>query len=118
VRFLRRLASRFQDAFRGFLLATRQPNLRIMLAISAGVVALAAIYNVTATSWAIVLVCIGVVVGAEVINTAIETLADRVEPGSDPAIRDTKDIAAAAVLILSVVAAATGIVVLWPYIID
>lgn len=116
MRFLQRLATRFRDAARGLALASRQPNLRIMFAISAAVVALAAIFDVTTTSWAILLVCIGVVLSAEVINTAIETLADRVEPESDPAIRDTKDIAAAGVLVLSGVAAATGILVLWPYI--
>lgn len=118
MRFLRRLAARFQDAARGLALASRQPNLRIMLGISTVVGALAVVYDVTATTWAILLVCIGVVLSAEFINTAIETLADRVEPGTDPAIRDTKDIAAAAVLAVSCVAAATGILVLWPYIID
>jgi diacylglycerol kinase len=64
------------------------------------------------------LLCVGTVLSAELLNTALETLADRVERAEDPAIRDTKDIAASAVLVVSVVAAVTGIVVLWPYVFD
>jgi diacylglycerol kinase len=82
------------------------------------VVALAAAYDVSTGTWAILLVCIGAVLSVELVNSAIETLADRVEPEQDPAIRDTKDIAAAAVLVTCGVAAVTGVVVLWPYIVN
>jgi diacylglycerol kinase (ATP) len=87
-----------------------------MLAISAVVAAIAVIYDVSTGTWATLLVCIGIVLTAELINTSIETLGDRVESDYDPAIRDTKDIAASAVLVISGIAAATGVVVLWPYI--
>jgi diacylglycerol kinase len=87
-----------------------------MLTISAVVAAVAVIYDVSTGTWAVLLISIGMVLAAELINTAIETLGDRVESDYDPAIRDTKDIAAAAVLVISGIAAATGFVVLWPYI--
>ena len=89
-----------------------------MLVIASVVVVLAAILDVSANAWAILLLCIGTVLGVELVNSALETLADRVEPEQDPAIRDTKDIAAAAVLVVSIIAAMTGIVVLWPYVLD
>jgi len=89
-----------------------------MLAIAAAVIVVGAILDVSSGAWAILLLCIGTVLGAELCNTALETLADRVEPEPDPAIRDAKDVAAAAVLVVSVVAAVTGIVVLWPYVFD
>jgi diacylglycerol kinase len=118
MRWVRRLGARVAFAARGLRLASRQTNLRIMLAIAVAVVVVAAILDVSGGTWAILLLCIGTVLGAELCNTALETLADRVEAEQDPAIRDTKDIAAAAVLVVSVVAAVTGIVVLWPYVFD
>ena len=44
------------------------------------------------------------ILAAELLNTAIETLADRVEPELDPFIGRAKDLGAAAVFILSVAA--------------
>jgi diacylglycerol kinase len=116
-RYLRELAASFRCAARGVRIAGHQRNFRIMLIAALVVVALAAVLDVSATQWAILLVCNGVVLSGELLNTSIETLADRVEPGTHPAIRDTKDAAAAAVLILSAFAALTGIIVFWPYII-
>jgi diacylglycerol kinase (ATP) len=118
MRWVRRLGGRVAFAARGFRLACRQPNLRIMLAIATAVIVVGAILDVASGAWAILLLCIGTVLGAELCNTALETLADHVEPEQDPAIRDAKDVAAAAVLVVSVVAAVTGIVVLWPYVVD
>jgi diacylglycerol kinase (ATP) len=47
---------------------------------------------------------IGLVLATELINTAIETLADHLHPQRHEAIRVTKDVAAAAVLVSSTVA--------------
>jgi diacylglycerol kinase len=115
MRFFEVLAISFRCAARGVGLASRQRNLRIMLGVAVLVLALATIYDVSGTSWAILLICIGFVLGAEVINTSIEKLADRVEASPDDDIRDVKDTAAAAVLLVSILAAVTGIIVLWPY---
>jgi len=116
MRWLRRLGARFGYAGRGLGLAARQTNLRVMGVVAVVVVAVAAAYDVSAATWAILLLCIGAVLSAELLNSAIETLADRVEPEEDPAIRNTKDIAAGAVLVISAVAAVAGVVVLWPYV--
>lgn len=52
--------------------------------------------------WALVgLLCV-LVLAAELFNTALEELADHLHPERDPRIRRVKDLAAAAVLILSV----------------
>jgi diacylglycerol kinase (ATP) len=51
--------------------------------------------------WAIVALTIAVVLAAELLNTAIERLADHVHPERHPDIKLVKDCAAAAVLIAS-----------------
>jgi diacylglycerol kinase (ATP) len=51
--------------------------------------------------WALMILTCSGVIAAELINTAIETLADHLHPELHPQIRIVKDCAAAAVLILS-----------------
>lgn len=116
MRFFEGLTKSFGCAVRGIGLAIRHRNLQIMLVFGVAVVILAVAYDVSGASWAILLLCIGAVLGAEILNTSIEILADRVEASFDRDIRDTKDLAAGAVLLVSVVAAVTGIIVLWPYV--
>ena len=49
--------------------------------------------------WALVLLASAAVVAAELLNTAIEQLADELQPNDSPRIRIVKDCAAAAVLV-------------------
>ncbi|HEV7432522.1 MAG TPA: diacylglycerol kinase [Steroidobacteraceae bacterium] len=51
--------------------------------------------------WALVLLISSAVIAAELFNTAIERLADQLQPEVHPQIRIVKDCAAAAVLVLS-----------------
>ena len=107
----------FRHAARGVGLAARDRNFRVMLAGAVVVVTVGFAYDVSNGSWAVLLVCIGAVLGAEAGNSAIERLADRVQPDQDPAIGDVKDIAAGAVLVVSVATAVVGVVVFWPYVV-
>ncbi len=109
-------AKSFRYALRGITLASRGRNFRIMLAFALGVGALAAVLDVSGTSWAILLVCIGGVLAGEAMNTAIEMLCDQIESRYDRAIGDVKDVAAGAVLLASVLAALVGVIVFWPYV--
>jgi len=54
--------------------------------------------------WALFILLMAAILAAELLNTAIETLADRVEPELDPFIGRAKDLGAAAVFVLSVAA--------------
>lgn len=59
--------------------------------------------------WALFALAAALVIGAELINSAIEALCDLVEPEKSDAIRDIKDIAASAVLVVAVAAALTAL---------
>jgi len=59
--------------------------------------------------WAVMALTIALVVSTELLNTAIEALADRVHPQHHPAIGVCKDVAAGAVLVATLAALVVGI---------
>ena len=58
--------------------------------------------------WAVITLAVAAVVAAELMNTAIEHLADRLHPEQHPWIQVAKDCAAGAVLVVSVAALAVA----------
>lgn len=64
--------------------------------------------------WCVVLLAVGLVWAAELLNTAIEVLADRVSKECEEPIRLAKDAAAAAVLVAALAALGVGLVVFLP----
>ena len=102
----------FLFALQGFRTALRlERNIKVMLAGGAFAVAMGIILRIDAVSWAIVLVCCGMVIAAELLNTAIETVVDLVSPEFHPLAGQAKDIAAAASWVLSLTAAVVGVIV-------
>lgn len=69
--------------------------------------------------WALMALTIALVVGAELLNTAIEALADHLHPQQHDAIKRTKDVAAGAVLAASAGALIVGLAFtvdqIWPW---
>ncbi len=65
-----------------------------------------------APAWAIVFVAIALVVVAELLNSAIESVVDLVSPEDHPLAKRAKDVAAAAVLVAAAGAVAAGVSVL------
>lgn len=81
------------------------------------VVVVGALVGLSALEWAAVVLCIGVVLAAEGINSAIEALCDRVSPDYDEAIKHAKDLAAGAVLIVAIMSVVVGLLIFVPKII-
>jgi len=77
-------------------------SVRTHLAFLVAVLAALAYLRPAPVWWAIVLLISSAVIAAELFNTAIERLADHLQPEPHPQIRIVKDCAAAAVLVLSV----------------
>src|SRR5690242_16057863 len=104
--FIRRL----QSALAGLVAAWRsEPNFRLQLGAFLGVVVVLAVLRIEPVWWAIVLLSSALVMAAELLNTALEYLADHLHPQSHPRIRLAKDCAAAAVLIAAAAAAAVAV---------
>ncbi len=87
-----------------------------MVGVFLAVFVLAATLDVSTTRWAVLLVCASVVMTSEILNTSIERLADYVQREYDEDIRAVKDLAAAAALLTSGLAATIGVIVFWPYV--
>lgn len=62
---------------------------------------------------ALIVLCIMVVTGLELVNSALEALIDHVHPDIHPAIKHAKDAAAAAVLIASAGSVLIAAMMLW-----
>lgn len=73
------------------------------------------VLGITRTEWMIIILCIGVVIAAELFNTAIERLVDLVSPGRHPIAGQVKDIAAGAVLVCAATTAIIGLIIFIPY---
>jgi diacylglycerol kinase len=109
---------KFLYAFRGIGKALREElSFRVMAGCFALVIAAGLLLNVTALEWAVLLLCCGAVLAAELINTAIERAVDIAAPEKHPLAEAAKDIAAGAVLVMSLFAAAVGLIIFLPHII-
>lgn len=92
-------------ACRGIVIAAReQQNLRIHLVAIALVTFIGIKLGLSAIEWSIIILSIGLVVVAELINTAIEYMVDLASPQFHRLAKNTKDVAAAAVLMAAIFA--------------
>jgi diacylglycerol kinase (ATP) len=110
MQFRRRSWTRkFADAVRGLYRAVRsQSSFFIHLWAAAAVIAVAAVLRVSLVEWCLLAGAIGIVLVAEIFNTAIESLARALNTGRHPRVRDALDMASAGVLLSAIVAVIIG----------
>ncbi len=109
--------SSFTYAFSGIKMAIRtEANMKIHLFVTTLVLFAAVLFDVTRMHWMILLLCIGWVLMAEMINSSIEALCDFTTKEQHPKIKLIKDMAAGAVLISAIVASIVGLLIFLPYI--
>ncbi|MFD2745709.1 diacylglycerol kinase family protein [Paenibacillus yanchengensis] len=107
-----------QWAFSGLCWAIRKErHLRIHLIMAVAVMAAAAWFNFSRIEWLILLLMIALVIGAELINTAIERVVDLIVLSQHPVAKVAKDVAAGAVLFFAFVSIVIGIILFLPYLI-
>ncbi len=97
-----------------FLLLRTESSIKIQFVIALGVTAAGFYFNISPIEWTVQLLAIGLVMGIEGINTAVEKLADYVQPDYDEKIGFIKDISAGAVMIVSIFASIAGFIIYVP----
>lgn len=86
-------------------------NIKVQLVVSVVALALGAVVLRDPLEWAVVILCCGCVIGAELINTAIEHVVDLVSPEWNELAGKAKDAAAGAVLVIAFAAGTIGVIV-------
>jgi diacylglycerol kinase len=100
------LTTRGQSSFVAHLLAT------------ALVTAIATALGVSRLEWCILVLCIALVMTAELLNTSLEQLAKVHGPDFNPRVRDALDIGSGAVLAAAIGAVIAGALILLPRLLD
>ena len=94
----------------------RSRSIRVQWLIAVVVTGLFYIVKIELVDWLWIVFCIGLVVSVEHVNSAIEELADFVEPKYSEHIKRIKDFSSAAVFILSITSTIIGLIILLKYI--
>jgi diacylglycerol kinase len=112
------LASRiksFADAIEGikFVFQTQQ-NARIHAVITLAVILIALVFKISRLEWIVLILVIGLVWTAEILNTAVEALVDMVNPAHNRGAGVIKDVSAGAVFVSAVISIVVGILIFGP----
>ena len=102
-------------AIRGILLAfVHERNMRIHGGIAIIVVGLGIVLGLDRNEWICIFGGIGVILAVEMINTTIENMLDLLAPAQHPSVKNIKDAAAGAVLVVSIAIACIGGMIFLP----
>jgi diacylglycerol kinase len=112
---MKRRIHSFKYAIRGIRMVIKyEKNMQIHLVVAVLVVLAGWFFNISTIEWMLCLLCIGLVFGAEMVNTSIENLVDLVSPQKHELAGKAKDMAAGAVLISALFAACIGLFIFIP----
>lgn len=103
----------FRYAIEGLFTAIRtERNINnVMLVLGVVTVVAGIAVGLDPVSWCLIVICCGLVIFAELCNTAIEAIVDLATQELHPLAKRAKDIAAASVYVLSLTAAVVGVIV-------
>lgn len=108
-------AQSFSHALRGVrIFFSMTPNALIHISAVVLVVLAGFYFKVSSFEWLVLVLAIGLVFVAEAFNTAIEIDINLTSPEFHPYARDTKDVAAGAVLIASFISLVIGLIIFLP----
>ena len=107
---IKKLLKSFKFAFSGIVTAIKnEQNMRIHFVVGNLIIPFAYFFGISNAEWATLVLAIGFVFFAELINTAVESLADAVTKEKNEYIKCAKDVAAGAVVISAITAICVGI---------
>ncbi|MEM5775996.1 MAG: diacylglycerol kinase family protein [Anaerolineaceae bacterium] len=109
----RRISFRFAFAGLGYALRT-QKNTWVHLFFTMAAITAGWVLKISALEWAVIVVCIGLVWTAEMMNTAVEAVSDLACSELHPLAKICKDVAAGAVLVAAFTSVVTGLLIFGP----
>lgn len=107
----------FKYAFEGLNQVFKsEHNAWIHIGLATFAIALSFYFEISSCEWTAIIICISIVISAEIFNTAIEHIANFIQPDKDDRIKVIKDLAAAGVLIAAIGSLIVGLVIFVPLI--
>lgn len=105
----------FKHAFDGFIHNVRtQPNFRFHLIATICVVLAGIYFSISTTEWLVLVFTVNMVLVAEMLNTAIESVVDLITLERREDARIAKDVSSAMVLVSAFMATIVGLIVFLP----
>ncbi|MEE3392840.1 MAG: diacylglycerol kinase family protein [Lachnospiraceae bacterium] len=114
------LIKSFKYAFEGIFNCIRaERNIKIHITAAMLVTIAGAVLHISKTEWLICLLLFGLIIGLELMNTAVEAVVDLAADGKWYSLaKKAKDTAAGSVLIASIFAAIIGLIIFLPKVIS
>ena len=106
------IRKKFGPAFQGIMDGLSHRSIRLQFLLGGCAVLAGALLGLSSGEWIAVILCIGLVISMEIMNTAVEFLCDYLTEEADERIRKIKDLSAGAVLTASLAALAAAAVIL------
>ena len=111
---LKRVGKSFFCAFRGIVYCVRhERNLRFHFVAAVYVFYFSTFYDFSRAEYAVLALVCAFVIAAELMNTALEVMIDKISPRFNVFAMIGKDIAAGAVLVSAVAALIVGVILFW-----
>lgn len=114
---IKRLIKSFGYSFKGLRTVFREEqNLKIQFFAAIIILILAWYFSVDRLELIILILSMGLVILAEVLNSAVERVTDVLKPRINDYVKEIKDIMAAAVMITAITSIIIGILIFYPHI--
>lgn len=115
----KRLINSFKYAISGIITSFRtERNMKIHILVMILVIIAGIVFKLSLLDWIILVIMFGLVISAELFNTAIETTIDMITKEKNEKAKIAKDVAAGAVLVLAIASVIVGLIIFIPKILD
>ncbi len=102
-------------ALRGAMLLVRtEASIQAQICITVAMTAAGFYFEISKMEWIVQILTIAMILGVEGLNTAVEKIADYIQPEYDKKIGFIKDISAGAVMMISIAATIIGLIIYLP----
>ena len=115
----KKIVNSFKYAIQGIKSAFKsERNMKIHVIIMILVIISGILLKISTFEWIICIILFGLVIGAELFNTAIETVVDIAMPEKNEKAKIAKDVSAGAVLVIAIASAIIGVIIFLPKILN
>ena len=119
MRGFKRLSSSLKYAFDGLKYAYKnEQSMTVHIVVTILVIMFGFIFEISSYEWFIVVLCIGIMMCVELVNTSIEAVVDLVTKKYDEKAKIAKDVAAAVSVMFSITSIIVGLIIFAPKIIN